>query len=145
MKTVLERFKEKVIVVASGCHEWTGRIQPNGYGQFRLNGKTQYAHRASYEIHSGKAPQGHVMHSCDNRKCVNPAHLSDGTRADNMSDMVKKVRQAAGMKNRHAKLTDDQVREIRAASGTTLEIAQAFGVSQPLVSMIRTRRIWRHI
>jgi len=117
---------------------------PNGYGQFHLNGKTAYAHRVAYEIANGPfQKEAFVMHSCDNRKCVNPDHLSLGTFDLNMADMVDKGRQTHGAKNPHAKLTPDQVREIRSAVGTHKEIGALFGVSQPLVTMIRSGRIWK--
>jgi hypothetical protein len=139
-----ERFLEKVEVKPSGCHEWSGCLMPNGYGQFHLNGKTAYAHRVAYEIANGPFPkEAFVMHSCDNRKCVNPAHLSLGTFDLNIADMVDKGRQAHGVKNPHAKLTPDQVRRIRSAVGTHKEIGAQFGVSQPLVTMIRSGRIWK--
>ena len=119
---------------------------PNGYGQFHLNGKTAYAHRVAYEIAYGLFPkEAFVMHSCDNRKCVNPAHLSLGTFDLNMADMVDKKRQAHGARNSHAKLAPDQVRAIRSEVGTHTEIAARYGVSQALISMVRSGRIWKHV
>lgn len=119
---------------------------PNGYGQFSLNGRAAYAHRVSYEMAKGLIPKGmQIMHSCDNRGCVNPAHLSLGTFDQNMADMTNKRRQAHGEKNGHAKLTAAQVLEVRNAIGTQQAIADAYGVCRPLVSMIRSRRIWRNI
>lgn len=119
---------------------------PNGYGQIHLNGKTVYAHRVAYELAKGSIPEGmFILHSCDNRKCVNPDHLSVGTFDDNMADMVDKERQAHGVKNGRAKLTAEQVREIRSAVGTHTEIAARYGVTRSLVSLIRSGRIWRQI
>lgn len=145
IKTIKERFFEKVNVTDT-CHEWTSHIQENGYGQFSLNGKAQYAHRVAYELHNGKV-EGNlfVLHRCDNRKCVNPAHLFLGTFNDNMKDMVVKKRQAHGMNNGHAKLTDENVQEIRNMSGTQSEIAKVFGVTRPLISMILNRKIWKYV
>lgn len=145
-RPIVDRFKEKFQVVESGCHEWMGSLMPNGYGQIHLNGKTAYAHRVSYEIAKGPIPGGmFVLHSCDNRKCVNPDHLFVGTFDDNMADMVGKERQAHGEKNGHAKLTVEQVHEIRSAIGTQQEIAKRYGVTRSLVSMIRSGRIWRQV
>lgn len=118
---------------------------PNGYGQISVKNRAAYAHRVAYELHKGPIGSAYVLHSCDNRKCVNPDHLSLGSFDENMHDMVKKGRQAAGMRNGHAKLTDQQVRDIRAAAGTHSQIAKEYNVTPSLVTMIRRNRIWRHI
>jgi hypothetical protein len=119
---------------------------PNGYGQIHSKGQTAYAHRVAWELANGPIPEGaFVIHSCDNRRCVNPDHLRIGTYLDNIGDMTGKLRHAHGVKNGQAKLTVKQVKAIRAASGVHTDIAERFGVSQALVSMIRTRRIWKHV
>ena len=145
-KTVSERFFSKVKQVESGCHEWQGCIMPNGYGQFRYEGRTEYAHRVAYILAFGPIPAGaFILHSCDNRKCVNPEHIWAGTFDENMQDMVNKGRQAAGMRNHHAKLRPEQVIAIRSEIGTHREIGERYGVTQSLISMIRSGRIWRTV
>jgi hypothetical protein len=140
------RFTEKVVIRECGCHEWTGRLQPNGYGQVRANGKTAYAHRVAWELANGSLPRGaYVLHECDNRRCVNPEHLRLGTFQDNMDDMTAKKRHAHGERNGHAKLTAADVRAIRGSDALHAVIAERFGVSQPLVSMIRSGRIWKNV
>lgn len=77
----------------TGCFLWTGAIDSGGYGSFRLNGRVEKAHRASWILHTGNIENNmHVLHSCDNRCCVNIDHLSIGTNADNCFDRAKRNR-----------------------------------------------------
>jgi hypothetical protein len=145
-KSLADRFFEKTERNTNGCLEWNSWLLPNGYGQFHKSGKTVLAHRVAWEIQNGEVPADmFILHKCDNRKCVDHTHLFLGTFNENMADMVSKDRHARGTRNGHAKLTDAQVLEIRAAVGTHKSIGQKYAVTQGLVSMIRSGRIWRHI
>lgn len=87
------RFWRKVKFSASGCWEWTGST--NGrYGEIRLAKRRKvYAHRFAYERTFGELDASiKVMHRCDNTLCVRVAHLTTGSQADNVHDMMAKGR-----------------------------------------------------
>jgi hypothetical protein len=74
-KSFVVRLGE-VRITAGGCWEWTGYINPAGYGQSCYKGKCMGAHRASWLHHKGSIPDGfEVDHLCKNTLCVNPLHL----------------------------------------------------------------------
>lgn len=92
-RPVAERFAEKTVPTDGGCLEWTGTRFTNGYGMLGVGGKMLRAHRVAHELFIGPIPDGlHVLHSCDNPPCVNPAHLRTGTRIDNMQDKALRGR-----------------------------------------------------
>jgi hypothetical protein len=133
---------------ADQCWLWTGTISPSrGYGATHLpGGFNMAAHRVAWMIRNGVIPADmHVLHECDVRICVNPAHLKLGTNADNMADRDSKLRMPHGERCGAVKLTPDQVRAIRAAAGTNKEIGERFGVHHAHVSKIRLRQKWQHL
>lgn len=76
-----------------GCWEWIGAKHRDGYGRFNARSGMVIAHRFAWTLHHGAVPAGKdVCHTCDNRGCVNPAHLWIGTASDNMQDMHNKGR-----------------------------------------------------
>lgn len=145
------------------CWLWTGAIYPmtsrargnGGYGAFRdETGRTRGAHRVGYELQNGPIPRGlHACHHCDVRACVRGDHLFAGDDRANQRDSVQKGRASPpphgrGEANGNSRLTEVQVREIRArhaAGERQVLLARAFGVSQAAVSKIVRREWWSHV
>lgn len=128
-----------------GCWLWTASTDKDGYGQFWLDGTYVRPHRFSYSLAHGPIPEGRlVLHHCDVAACVNPSHLFLGTQADNMGDKTEKMRQAYGERHGRAKLTVEQVREIRALlpSSSKRSLARAYGVAPITIQRIETGKNW---
>lgn len=90
------RLLNKAISTEQGkCWEWSGAAYKGGYGRLSVYDKVRPAHRLAFTVFNGPIPDGlHVLHSCDNPKCINPAHLFAGTHQDNMADKCAKGRQS---------------------------------------------------
>ena len=133
----------------SKCWEWTGNTGDSGYGRFWDTKKIVYAHRFSYQKYKGKIPQGlNVLHSCDNRKCVNPKHLFLGTHQDNSSDMVIKNRQAKGEQVGRSVLKETQVIEIKNLLFKNIpicKIAKKYNVGWTTIYNIKTNKSWKYL
>lgn len=132
------------------CWLWLGGRTSKGYGGFSQSGKDTAAHRTAWERQNGPIPEGmDVLHKCDNPPCCNPRHLFLGTNSANMADRNAKGRQAKGIENGAAKLTDARVEWLhrRRASGTATqkELASILGVTQQSVSLVLNNRRWGHV
>lgn len=147
----LQRFESRLERIPfSGCWIWMGASRVSRkwpYGSFWLDGKLEMAHRAAWQLFHGAIPDGALIcHSCDVPLCVNPAHLFCGSAMDNMLDMRAKGRSAEGHCVRAAKiakLTPEQVTEIRASALSHGKLAKLYGMSRGAIQHIKEGRTWK--
>jgi hypothetical protein len=155
MSDLFERFIEKTDV-SGECWLWQASTDGVGYGKMQLHrGKLLGAHQISYLLFKGDLEQGKdVMHSCDNRLCVNPKHLSLGTRQDNIQDMIAKGRRRGietyfgqtGERNPKSKITNriaDEIRSLYSSGGWSYpKLAKRYDVSIQLIYRVVKKGIY---
>lgn len=123
-----------------GCIRGVGSDNGRGYLLRRdpERRRNEYVHRTAYREAYGEIPKGAVVrHSCDNRWCVNPEHLSVGSYKDNTRDMYDRRREGC------SKITLEQAEEIRASYKTTRELMSEYGLSKAQISKIRSGQSWQ--
>ena len=131
---------KRVTVQPCGCWECSS-IGPAGYGTWR-QGKPLGAHRATYQLFKGSITDS-VLHTCNNRRCVNPDHLYDGSRSQNYLDSVMAGTASRGSRHPRSKLKEAQVLAIYADRSTPVkDLAKAYGVSRQIITDIHKGRKW---
>ena len=140
-----QNFFDKISMIPGGCHEWLGSLNGrDGYGQFRIDGRIQYAHRVAWALEHGRWPTEMILHKCDNRSCVNSDHLYEGTHSQNAIDKAQR-----GPLNSKQKLTPDDVHKVRhllcLGCYTQEEIGKMYGVDQRTISDINIGENWSHV
>lgn len=137
------------------CWPWIGsRDKRSGYGRlFTWTAKGtrtfRLAHRIAYALKHRAVPANKlVMHSCDNKWCCNPKHLSVGTDLDNSRDASVKGRMHPGERTFGAILTEAKVRHIRSLAESGLgsnAIGRKLGVHRRTVADVVNGKTWRHL
>lgn len=103
------RVRERLVPIDSGCWQWSGTTNGNGYGEVTFGRKEKWlVHRYVYTQLRGAIPAGLVIdHLCRNRRCANPAHLEPVTNAENLrrgdSSLVVRRLAAAARQRTHCK------------------------------------------
>jgi hypothetical protein len=129
------------------CLIWDGSLTTTGYGHMGLGGYDVRVPRLVLELATAARPsQDYALHTCDNRRCIERAHLYWGDFAKNMADMAARGRVAHGERHGWARLTEEDVRAIRRKSGARqLDLARLYGVSRSTVSSVLRGETWRHV
>jgi hypothetical protein len=126
-------------------------IDRDGYHQYRMvRGGKQYcrkAHRLVLEAFVGPCPEGmECRHLDGNPQNNHVSNLCWGTVSENHRDKKRHGTDSSGERNGMAKLTWDDVSEIRrlleSGEYSQREIARMFGVSPALVTHIKKCEVW---
>ena len=115
----------------------------------KITVKRRPVHKLVAEAFLGPCPPGmEVCHWDGNKQNNKVSNLRYDTRKNNHADKKRHGTDPSGMRHGRAKLTDDQVREIRrlrTEGVSQQDLARQFGVCRPLISYIEHRKIWDHI
>lgn len=125
------------------------------YQHHGASGQKIRVHKIAYLIWKGPIPDGfEIAHSCDNPACFNPKHLSLKTHRENVQDMIDRDRQARSYEVNYtdgsrsitrARLTPQQVIEIRESSLPARIFAEKYDVAIETIYRARSGRHWKHI
>ena len=144
-KNTIQTFWDRVDRRGSDeCWNWQKLISHNGYGRFRYEGKIHYSHRFAFELKHGDLSDDVVVRHfrCNNNLCCNPRHMDIDSREGTMRDTT------SGMKNKNARLSISDVKEIRERVGNRenrQKVADDFRVSISTVGSVVNRKTWQHV
>lgn len=141
---------ERLVLIETEDHVlWPLHVGVRGYGIVTMCGRNHYVHRLALERHT--APQPLDVYACHkpsigcDKRCMNYRHLYWGSPAMNAGDKVIDGISGRGVEHHAAKLTENDVREIRRrreAGEQYKPIAADFGVSPHTIRAIITRANW---
>lgn len=148
----MKRFWDKVEKTNS-CWNWKAAIRgKTGYGAFKYQGKVYSAHRFIWFMTYHYFPKNLVCHKCDNRLCVNPNHLFEGSYSDNLIDAIRKgkrkyINSRKGELSPSHKLTWFEVREIRNKYKKNIygakKLGKEYGVAHKTIQRILNNTSWK--
>lgn len=138
-KLIGQRFWANVDKRSFGeCWYWNGYMGSSGYGRFWFNGKNVPAHRMAWMIRNNREiPEGMLaLHTCDNKRCVNPYHIKVGTQTENVLDSMERTPYRMGMISRFHTGEVQLMRELYESGTLQMHIANKFKISRAHVSRL---------
>lgn len=130
------------------CWLWKRGKAKNGYGIFVHRRICYVTTRIMYyHIHGIDPGDKDVCHTCDAPGCCNPKHLWLGTQSQNMQDCINKgrARDNKGEQHPRARLTEQDILEIRNSDQRVVELASRFSVTPTQIYRIRIGEKWAHV
>lgn len=146
--TLEQKLAYWTVAGPNGCLLWTGAKNRRGYAKLCWRGRQRMAHRYVFESKHGQIPSGMcVCHTCDTPSCINVDHLWLGTTQANTADKMAKGRgvSSPGEANGCARLTVEQVQDIRRSECSYAELAALYGVTEDNIHLIKRGKAWKHL
>lgn len=155
----LHRFFTKVEMPngENGCWLWTGQLNDDGYGLFRPDARgghgaphknRVFTHRLIYKSLMGEIPINmEIDHLCRNRSCAQPKHLEPVIHHENvLRGALVGHKHNLGEKHGKAKITEQDVRDIRTDGTGTSAISKKYGFAGiSAVHSIKKHKNWAHV
>lgn len=134
----------------NACWPWVGAVHRYGYGACSKTYGDTRAHRLAWILTNGPIPDGKVLcHSCDNKICVNPAHLHVGSQAENIADALRKGLSSTKLKPKDVLALRRELESYKLVrklpAGVLQQFAERYGVTKGTISLIRHGRKWQSI
>lgn len=145
-----QRFMREAAFLYDGneCLLWPYGVDNKGVARVWNGSRMEPAARIVCSHANGPPPSymHEAAHSCGNGHigCISKKHLRWKTHSENMAEMVEHGRSTRGERSKSAKLTLDQVEDIRVRRGTILqrEMADEFGVANTTICKIQIGQRW---
>lgn len=147
----LAELNRMIAAVTDECVIWPHPVNSSGYPRVTViedgERRREYGHRLACTAANGAAPpdRPQAIHSCGNKRCVNPRHLRWGSALENAQDTISHGRSPRGERHWHHRLTEEQVRSIRSLCTLGINakaIADMYGIAESTVWSIRLRATW---
>lgn len=141
-------IRQALLMETGECIIWPFGRSHDGYPVINMDGVSMHGHRYVCAQAHGHPPDGMLaLHSCHTPACVNKRHLRWGTPMDNINDRKSSPRRPVGIRGPSARLTVQQVREMRAIypRQSMQELGDHYGVTRATVHRIIHRRSWSNI
>jgi len=148
-ETLADFMASMTVPQTDGCHLWSGGLSGAGYPQIWDGSKLWAGNRLVLTNKLGRpiATGLFALHTCDNRACVNPEHLYEGTQRQNINDMIERKRHAYGERSPRATMSEATALKALRLRGTMKvpRLARHLNVSTRAIQHIFQRESWTHL
>lgn len=144
---MFNRINKRYHIDNIGCHVWEGNQTKDGYALITFNNKKIRVAKAVLENKIGRILKTdfETCHTCNNRLCINPDHLYEGTHKMNGEDLSRS--KVISGDNSHVAIINEKtaiaIKRKLCSGGSIVKIAREFNVNVSLVDNIKRENSWK--